>query len=224
MTGAGSVESDQRPQGARGWCIACLASASVILTVTIAVLAGGLLPGEVALRDAILRATSPPTLDVAHWVNVGGTWRLLVPAALVLLGLSWEARRRWWLWAVTLVGAPLVGEGWQELVRRTRPHGTALGFPSGHATAAAAFAVVVVYFVSRSRLSRGWRLAIGGVAGAAVCAIGLARIVLQAHWPADVLGGFAIGAGCAAGAAWWATAHTAHRASHTIRVGSSRDA
>ncbi len=192
----------------------------MILAVTTAVLAGGLLPGEVALRDAILSAASPLTLDLAHWVNVGGTWRLLVPATLVLLVLSEKAQRRWWLWIVTLVGAPLVGEAWQELVRRTRPHGTALGFPSGHATAAAAFAVMVAYLVSRSRLPRGWRLAIGVLAAAAACAIGFARVLLQAHWPADVLGGFAIGAACAAGGAWWDAVH-GRPGSHTIRAGSS---
>jgi membrane-associated phospholipid phosphatase len=179
--------------------------------MTTVVLAGGLVPGEVAFRDVILSVTNPLALDLAHRVNVGGTWRLLVPATLVLLALSEAARRRWWLWIVTLVGTPLVGEAWQELVRRTRPHGTALGFPSGHATAAATFAVVVIYLVSRSRLSRGWRLTFIACTAAAVCAVGFARVLLQAHWPADVLGGFAIGAACAAGAAWWDSAHGGHR-------------
>jgi membrane-associated phospholipid phosphatase len=139
----------------------------------------------VAVRDAILSGAGPLTRDLAHRVSVGGTWRLLVPViTLVLLVLSQEARRRWWLWIVTLVGAPLVGGAWQELVRCTRPHRMALGSPSGHATTAAAFAVVV-YLMSRSRLPGGWRLAISALA-AAVSGIG-----------------FAI----AAGGAWWDTAH-----------------
>ena len=40
-------------------------------------------------------------------------------------------------------------------------------------------------------------------------AVGLARLVLGAHWPADVLAGFALGAACAAAAAWWDAEHAA---------------
>jgi membrane-associated phospholipid phosphatase len=186
--------------------------------VTVAVFAVGLLPGEVALRDLILTESGPQVLSLAHWVNEGGTWRFLVPASLVLLSLSAHVRRRWWLWLTVLVSAPLIGEAWQEAVRRTRPHGTALGFPSGHATAAAAFAVLLVYLVSRSRLGRGWRLAAIGLAGTGVLAVGLARIVLLAHWPADVLGGYAIGTGTVAGGAWWDMARGDHVARDSGRV------
>jgi membrane-associated phospholipid phosphatase len=46
-------------------------------------------------------------------------------------------------------------------------------------------------------------MAIGiGVVTLAV-AIGASRIVLDAHWPLDVLAGFALGVTSAATAAWW---------------------
>ena len=36
-----------------------------------------------------------------------------------------------------------------------------------------------------------------------VVLVGLARLVLHAHWPSDVLGGLLLGSSCAAAGAWW---------------------
>jgi membrane-associated phospholipid phosphatase len=38
-------------------------------------------------------------------------------------------------------------------------------------------------------------------------AVGLSRIVLDAHWSLDVVAGFALGAAGAAAAAWWDASH-----------------
>ena len=130
-----------------------------------------------------------------------------MPGLLLLLSVSRHARRRWWLWAAVLVAAPLAGEALQELVGRLRPQGSALGFPSGHATAVAAFAVATIYLVGRSGLSLGLRVAIGLAAVLATLAIGLSRMVLDAHWTLDVVAGFALGAAGAAAAAWWDLSH-----------------
>jgi len=87
--------------------------------------------------------------------------------------------------------------------RRGPPESTAFGFPSGHAAAVASFAVMVVYFVGRSGSGTARRVTVQVLAGLLMLAVGLARIVLRAHWPADVLGGLALGTTCAAAAAWW---------------------
>jgi membrane-associated phospholipid phosphatase len=192
---------------ARPWRTLCLAATVVALAATAAVLLTGVLPGEPAIRWALRHVASPSLTDLARQVNLGGTWRVLVPATCILLAGCPPARRRWWLWCGTLVLGPLVGEVWQEAVGRPRPVGAALGFPSGHATATATFAVIATYLVERTGLGPTARRALEALPVAGALAVGAARLVLDAHWPVDVLGGFALGSACAAAAAWWDAAH-----------------
>ena len=74
-----------------------------------------------------------------------------------------------------------------------------MGFPSGHATAAAAYFGAVIYLASSlPPRVRPWVRA-GAVV--MILAVGAARVMLRAHWPSDVLGGFAFGLALAATAA-----------------------
>ena len=51
---------------------------------------------------------------------------------------------------------------------------------------------------------RAGRAAVGAVVVVALgVGVGAARLALDAHWVSDVVGGWALGAACAAGAAWW---------------------
>jgi membrane-associated phospholipid phosphatase len=122
---------------------------------------------------------------------------------VLLYVLSRAARWHWWLWCVVLIGSGMIENALKIVVGRPRPSGFSFGFPSGHTTAAATFAVVLVYIVSRERLTRFPRHAIQALALAVMLFVGWARIVLGAHWPTDVLGGILLGTGCAAAAAWW---------------------
>ena len=71
-------------------------------------------------------------------------------------------------------------------------------FPSGHTTTVFAMAGLV-WYASASRALRGgaWMLA---------AAAGLARVVVGAHWPRDVLGGAGLG-WILAWASWWLASH-----------------
>ena len=189
-----------------GWGLLAVAAASVV-AITAILAATGVLPGETALRALVRGTASPEMRSLARTIRPLGTWWGIVPGLLLLLSVSRHARRRWWLWGAILVAAPLAGEALQELVVRRRPQGSALGFPSGHATAIAAFAVATIYLVGRSGLSLGLRAAIGLAAVLATLAIGLSRMVLDAHWTLDVVAGFALGAAGAAAAAWWDLSH-----------------
>jgi membrane-associated phospholipid phosphatase len=193
------------------WRAFCLLSTGIVAGLTAAVLLWGVLPGEAELRWTVRGLASPGVLALAQAVSDVGTWRGLIPATLGLLALSAAARRRWWLWSGLLVLTPVVGEAWQELVGRPRPHGAALGFPSGHAVAVATYAVLVCHVVGRAALPSWWRVAIATLALGTMVAVGLARILRDAHWAGDVIVGFALGSAGAAAAAWWDLTHQVRR-------------
>jgi membrane-associated phospholipid phosphatase len=192
-----------RPSPATRWRALCVLSTVVALALSVAVRQWGVLPGEATVRVTVRAHASPWVVELAHTVSDAGTWRGLVPATLMLLGLSAYARRRWWLWSGLLVLTPLIGEAWQELVGRPRPHGAALGLPSGHAVAVATYTVLLCYLVGQTRLVAPWRVGIASAAVGAMVAVGVARIVRDSHWAADVVVGFALGSAGAAAATWW---------------------
>jgi membrane-associated phospholipid phosphatase len=88
----------------------------------------------------------------------------------------------------------------------------------------ATFVVLMLYVLSRERVSPAVRMALLAASIVLVGSVGYARIILNAHWPSDVLGGVFLGAGCAAAAAWWDAAHPAddpqrQAVSDTVRIG-----
>ena len=185
------------------WRALSLGGAALFLGLASFVFAVGLLPGDTAVYEEVLARRTPAIHQFFSWVNIFGSWTGLLPASLVLLAISPEARKRWWLIVLVLLGAPLIEQGAKLLVGRPRPRGRAMGFPSGHMTGAAAFAVIAIYFAIKERWSRVQRLGLTAVMAVMVVLVGLARLVLHAHWPSDVLGGFLLGSSCAAAGAWW---------------------
>jgi membrane-associated phospholipid phosphatase len=194
------------PNAAANWRIVCLVTLAGFLGVAVAAFAAGLLPGDLFLRQELLEEDTTLLHTLARAINKVGEWRLLLPATLLLFLFSREARRRWWLWAAVQVVSPLIEHSVKFLVGRPRPSGFALGFPSGHTTSAAAFAVIVIYIASREPLRPAARYLIQALAVVVMGLVGWARIALHAHWPTDVLGGFLLGACCAAAGAWWDSA------------------
>lgn len=154
---------------------------------------------EVAVREALLGLAAPPLRDAFRLVNRAGDWTVLAPGLGLLLVVSRRARAHWWLWVALMVAAPLA-EGTVKLaIGRARPEDLSLGFPSGHATAAAAFFGAVSYLAGP--LPSGQRRAVRAAAALAILLVALARVVLGAHWPSDVLGGIALGLALATAAA-----------------------
>ena len=176
---------------------------ALFLALAVLVFSVGLLPGDTALYNEILSRRTPAVREFFSWANIFGNWKGLVPATVLLFVLSPHARRRWWLIALILIGAPVFEHAAKVLVGRTRPQGRAMGFPSGHSTGAAAFAVLAIYFAVKERWGRMQRLAVTITVLCVMVLVGIARMVLHAHWPSDVLGGFLLGGSCAAAGAWW---------------------
>lgn len=188
------------------WRVLCLLMLGAFLGLSGVVYAVGLLPGDAALHGEILEARGGLAHAAARWLNYGGKWVVLAPAALLVFAWSRTARRHWWLWVGLLAGSGAVEQLFKFLVGRPRPRGFHWGFPSGHVTAASTFAVLLLYALSREPVSPRTRVTLIVLAVVLVGTVGFARVILNAHWPSDVLGGVLLGTGCAAAGAWWDSA------------------
>lgn len=188
---------------AANWRIACLLTLGAFAGLSVAAFATGILPGDLHVRHDLITQNNQLARQVAAIVNEGGTWRVLLPAMVLLYLFSRAARRHWWLWSAVMIVSSLIEHGMKVMVGRPRPSGFSFGFPSGHTTAAATFALLLIYLAGREQWSAPVRHGLQALAIVGMVLVGWARIVLGAHWPTDVLGGFLLGAGCAAAAAWW---------------------
>lgn len=176
-----------------------LVTGGAFVVLALAVLLIGTERADVAVRDVILGAASPSLIAIMRIVNVAGDWRFLLPATLLLFAIFDRARRTWWVWIALMVAAPLAEGASKLLVGRPRPEGAAYGFPSGHATAAAAYAGALLYLSESLALTT--RRAVRILAVMVIVLVGIARVMLRAHWPSDVIGGFALGLALASAAA-----------------------
>ena len=161
----------------------------VLLALSVAVL--GTPPGDGAARDALLAVAAPPLVAAMHAVNYAGSWKLLLPATLLLVVAFRHARERWWVWIGLMIAAPATEGLLKIVIGRQRPEDASMGFPSGHATSAAAFFGAVFYLAEP--LPPQVRRLVRTAAVALVVLVAVARVVLRAHWPSDALAGFALG-------------------------------
>lgn len=96
--------------------------------------------------------------------------------------------------AVMFITAAAI-EGLKIFFARARPEnallaGTTKAFPSGHATAAVVFFMLLLYFAIEHKKKENW---IFIATPLLILFIGFTRIYLNVHWLTDVLGGFALG-------------------------------
>ncbi len=187
------------------WRGVFIGSAGIFLALALVVYLLGWLPGERTLYEAVVDRASPAAVSIFLAINYLGDKRVLLPATLLLLWIApAEARRQWWLWAGVMVAAPVLEGLAKEIIGRPRPMGNSFGFPSGHATAASAYFFLTAYLIGKRLNDSGRRVIVFWVvAGVTVVLVGTARIVLRAHWPADTMGGAALGLACVSLAAWW---------------------
>jgi undecaprenyl-diphosphatase len=128
-------------------------------------------------------------------ITATGSTAVIAPlAAIGCLLLVW--RRRWRRACFIAVALP-VTIGLRLLVvtsvARPRPAHPLTGaggwaFPSGHATASAAAALIAVLVCWPLLTSRRSRVLLGGTAATWAAAVGVSRVALGVHWPSDVVG------------------------------------
>ena len=149
-----------------------------------------------------VRASSPElTLALIAVTQAGSAWATIGSGLGVAAWLGW--RRHLWLEGVlgaTVVSGRLAIDGLKLLIDRTRPtfdlhpvvtHSSS--FPSGHAGNSMTVFLAIALIASPRR----YRLAAVSTAVLASLIIGATRPYLGVHWPSDVIGGWALGAGMA---------------------------
>ncbi len=174
-------------------------STGCFLAVAAAITLVSVNPVDAVVRDALLGLASPPVLEVMEFVNRAGSWRVLLPGTVLLFVVFERARRRWWVWATLMIAAPVAEGLLKMLFERPRPESPDFGFPSGHATAAAAFAGAIIHLAGS--LPGPARVVLRVLAGTLIVLVAMARVMLRAHWPSDTLAGIALGLALASVAA-----------------------
>lgn len=178
-----------------------VAAAAAFLLLAVPALAGWGPPAAVdAAVTGWFRTFGAPRPGLISWVaiatDVAATLPFLAAGVLVtlLLGVRRHAREAWLCAAVTVV-IPVMWSLMHLWLVSPRPEDgfvlvTTNGFPSGHtsnATAAAWVAVLLLW----PRLRARWTLV--GAAVLFAAAVGLSRVVLLAHTPVQVVGGWLLG-------------------------------
>ena len=175
-----------------------VAAGACFAVLTLAVVVLGTLPGEAGARQALLALATPAVVKVLGVVNYAGSWKLLMPATLLLFVAFPRARERWWVWIALMVVAPAAEGVLKIVVARARPEDVSMGFPSGHATAAAAFFGAVICLAGSLPTPARTLVRVG--ATLVIVLVAVARIILRAHWPGDSLAGIALGLALASAA------------------------
>ncbi|WP_370617152.1 diacylglycerol kinase family protein [Mumia qirimensis] len=150
-------------------------------------------------------------IDILLWIADGlGPWTLRIVMGLTVLIAVWQRAYRVAVWiALTIPIQFLAVYGIKRIFDRPRPSFddpfqllSSYSFPSGHATAGASFATVMV-IVTLLVLRRGLlRKAVVTVWILLGLSAGLDRIFLGVHYVSDVLAGFALGTAIPL-ALWW---------------------
>jgi membrane-associated phospholipid phosphatase len=176
-----------------------LVGAAVFLALALGVILLPAIPGDTAAREWLLGLATPPVIETLRVINHAGSGRLLVPATLLLLVAFPHARKRWWIWFGLMLAAPAIEGLSKTLITRHRPEDVSMGFPSGHATAAAAY-FGAVFYLARPLAPRARALVRAG-AVLMIVLVAMARVILRAHWPADAIAGIGLGLALASAAA-----------------------
>jgi undecaprenyl-diphosphatase len=131
--------------------------------------------------------------------SIGSTAGLVILSVIAFALLAYKKR---WLNALLLMISMLSGLGAELLIKlivhRLRPENALVqasgySFPSGHATMAMLFFLLLIYFFRYDIKNKLWKHVFIISCISIALLIGFSRIYLNAHWLTDVIGGFALG-------------------------------
>ena len=149
----------------------------------------------------------PPWLEEAmrDLTALGGTTLLTLVTLAVLIYLMLLRKRHTAVMVVaSIAGGALLSTLLKWMFARPRPdivpHGMEVytaSFPSGHSTMAAVVYLTLGALLARSQAQQGVKVFLLSLAACVTVIVGISRLYLGVHWPTDVLGGWALGAGWA---------------------------
>lgn len=179
-------------------------SVSAILVLA-AILIGFLVPVlplfDRSLFDLLaMRRGLSPISEIAAAQDVTTIGNLAVRAVILIVGLLVFALRRMWREVFSLLVVALIAAGLTDAIKalfvRPRPaiypyigEFSNYSFPSGHASNTMAL-LLALGLLSRNR-------AFTMLCVVIALAVGTTRVMLDVHWPTDVIGGWLLGAGVA---------------------------
>ena len=158
---------------------------------------------EVEVIGWVQSASPHALLQIAKFMTEIGRSPISTVLPAVAIVAMWVAGQRHLsvFLAATALARVLSGVV-KALVDRPRPSASAVdvvyelggaSFPSGHVLGATLFYGFLIYCAECSISNRPLRRLVQGSLAIAILLMGYARVELGAHWPTDVLGGYAIG-------------------------------
>ncbi|MEI6396740.1 MAG: bifunctional DedA family/phosphatase PAP2 family protein [Candidatus Taylorbacteria bacterium] len=157
---------------------------------------------DISINTFISSHVTPQIVSIASKISDGGVFFMLT---LGMLCAAFLLRKRKWrsisIFVLSLGSSAIMMTFLKEFFMRTRPENalqflTDPSFPSGHATMAAAFFLVIMYLLVPKIHSWIKREVFIVVCVLSVIAIGLSRVVLNVHWSSDVIAGWSLGVFC----------------------------
>jgi undecaprenyl-diphosphatase len=154
--------------------------------------------GPVLFDQSILSVLTSPALSALHPLffiitEIGSPLALFIYSSIAFAIGNKDIKKIAVILIIAFLMGTLVTEDLKELVHRPRPYegiapvylfSNTNSFPSGHAVAAFLAATILLGYL-------GWKPGLAGYVAATL--IGMSRIVLNVHYPTDVLGGAIIG-------------------------------
>ena len=144
---------------------------------------------------------TPPVVALMEKITFFGSVRFLFPAYIVLV--SWCLFRKQFNTAINIAVVAFTAYALTNFLKawfgRKRPDLPLIeslktgSFPSGHTISSFVFCMVLVYLVGRSALPNllKWILYVALISFSML--IGISRIMLNMHYPTDVIGGYCLG-------------------------------
>lgn len=177
-----------------------------IAVVVLLLLLPGVMQGRELLVDRVVKGLFsgvPDSLDPIFIAitHLGDKKGVGITALIMVMWLLFKRRDFFamGIFALAVAFGNELNKFLKVLIGRERPslehlvHVKSLSFPSGHAMVGSILYIMIAFFLLKEYKNPVARRIIVGLSAAVVLLIGASRIILNVHYPTDILGGYAFG-------------------------------